>query len=70
MAEVVNKCKVCNKPVQEWYVVCSYACSGTLGGKKKGDELNAPKGFSANRELARTAGAIGGKLSKREKANG
>lgn len=70
---MADKCKVCDKPVKEWYVVCSNACSGALGGKKKGDELNSPKGFAANRELARTAGAkggrIGGKLSKRGKAN-
>lgn len=64
---MADKCKVCDKPVKEWYVVCSYACSGVLGGRKKGDELNSPKGFGANRELARRAGAIGGRTSKRTK---
>lgn len=41
---------------------------GSIGGKAK-----VPKGFAVNRELARTAGMlggrIGGKLSKKGKAN-
>lgn len=64
---MADKCKVCGKPVEEWYVVCSYACTGSLGGRKKGDELKSPKGFAANRELARRVGKIGGKISRRTK---
>ena len=30
--------------------------------------LASPRGFAANRELARTAGAIGGKISRRGKS--
>lgn len=37
---------------------------GRLGGRKK-----VPKGFAVNRELARKAGAKGGKISKRGKKN-
>lgn len=39
-----------------------YAMIGALGGKKTG-----MKGFALNRELARRAGAIGGKISRRGK---
>lgn len=65
---MADKCKVCGKPVAEWYVVCSYACTGSLGGRKKGDELKSPKGFAANRTLAAIAGSKGGKISRRGKA--
>ncbi len=37
-----------------------YAMIGAKGGKKTG-----PKGFALNRELARAAGARGGKISRR-----
>jgi len=33
---------------------------GAKGGRKKAFELKSPKGFAANKELARTAGAKGG----------
>jgi hypothetical protein len=36
---------------------------GAIGGAAK-----VPKGFAVNRELARTAGAIGGKTSRRKSA--
>jgi uncharacterized protein len=39
-----------------------YARIGAKGGKKTG-----LKGFAVNRELARTAGAKGGKISRRTK---
>lgn len=39
-----------------------YSVAGSLGGKAK-----VPKGFAINRELARTAGAKGGKISRRTK---
>ena len=41
-----------------------YAKIGAKGGKK-----GRTGGFFANRELARTAGAIGGRKSRRTKAN-
>jgi general stress protein YciG len=41
-----------------------YAKIGKLGGIKPTDK---PKGFAANRELARTAGAKGGTISRRTK---
>ena len=41
-----------------------YSRIGTLGGKKSNTG-----GFAANRELARIAGAIGGRKSRRGKAN-
>lgn len=44
-----------------------YAKIGAEGGKKSNPE--APKGFAANRELARKAGAKGGSISKRGKAS-
>lgn len=37
---------------------------GSKGGKAPSDK---PKGFAANPELARIAGAIGGKISQRNK---
>jgi len=40
-----------------------YAYIGAKGGKKTG----ATKGFGQNRELARIAGAKGGKISRRTK---
>lgn len=40
-----------------------YAKIGSKGGKKTG-----PKGFALNRELARSAGAVGGRISRRGKA--
>lgn len=40
-----------------------YARIGAMGGKKTG-----LKGFAVNRDLARKAGAIGGKKSRRGKA--
>jgi uncharacterized protein len=40
-----------------------YSKMGAIGGKKTGI-----KGFALNRELARTAGAKGGKLSRRGRA--
>lgn len=40
-----------------------YAQIGAKGGKKTG-----PKGFALNRELARAAGAKGGRISRRGKA--
>lgn len=42
-----------------------YARIGAMGGK-----LGRTGGFFANRELARTAGAIGGRKSRRGKRNG
>lgn len=39
-----------------------YRRIGHLGGSAP---TSRPKGFAANRELARVAGAIGGRLSKR-----
>ena len=33
----------------------------------KGGQVKVPKGFAVNRELARKAGALGGKVSKRGK---
>lgn len=39
-----------------------YARIGAIGGKK-----GTTGGFAANRELARKAGAIGGKISRRTK---
>lgn len=42
-----------------------YKRIGALGGKK-----GHTGGFYANRELARTAGAKGGKISRRRKADG
>lgn len=42
-----------------------YAKIGTMGGK-----IGRTGGFWADRELARTAGAKGGRKSKRGKANG
>lgn len=41
-----------------------YARIGALGGAKKG----VKKGFAANRDLARKAGALGGSRSRRTKA--
>lgn len=41
--------------------------AGRLGGLKKGDELDSPKGFGANKIMAKTAGATGGTRSKRGK---
>lgn len=35
---------------------------------KKGGSAKVPKGFALNRELARTAGALGGRKGKRGKA--
>lgn len=32
-----------------------------------GGKAQVPKGFALNRELARTAGALGGKISRRPK---
>jgi len=40
-----------------------YARIGAAGGAKKG----VKKGFAANRELARAAGARGGRISRRTK---
>lgn len=42
-----------------------YARIGSMGGSKTGTK---PKGFAANPELARQAGAIGGHKSRRGKA--
>lgn len=42
-----------------------YARIGAMGGSKTGTK---PKGFAANPELARQAGAIGGRKSRRGKA--
>lgn len=42
-----------------------YKRIGALGGRKSNPDR--PKGFAANRELARTAGMLGGKRSKRTK---
>lgn len=44
-----------------------YKVLGAQGGKK-GKKDGAIKGFDADRELARRAGAIGGTISKRKKA--
>jgi general stress protein YciG len=41
-----------------------YRMIGYIGGKAKTDK---PKGFAANPELARTAGAKGGSISRRGK---
>lgn len=41
-----------------------YKTIGARGGRKTG-----PKGFALNRELARTAGAKGGRISRRGAAN-
>ena len=41
-----------------------YAKIGAKGGKKTG-----PKGFALNRDLARAAGAKGGRISRRGKAS-
>lgn len=41
-----------------------YVRMGAKGGKAPN---KSPKGFAANRELARTAGAKGGRISKRTK---
>lgn len=38
-----------------------YQRIGAMGGKKK-----VPKGFAINRELARTAGAAGGRVTKKD----
>lgn len=42
-----------------------YQRIGSIGGSRRGDELNKPKGFAANRELARIAGARGGTISRK-----
>ena len=42
-----------------------YVKNGALGGKAK-----VSKGFGANRELARTAGSLGGRISRRRKLVG
>lgn len=36
---------------------------------RKGGKARVPKGFAANPELARIAGAKGGKISRRKKEN-
>ena len=41
-----------------------YARIGAMGGKK-----SRTGGFAANRELARSAGAKGGRISRRRRAN-
>lgn len=41
-----------------------YSRIGAMGGRVKG----VAKGFSKNRELARIAGAMGGKISKRTRS--
>ena len=43
-----------------------YASIGSKGGSTK---TNLPKGFAANPELARVAGANGGRISKRRSKN-
>lgn len=43
-----------------------YSRIGKIGGSR-GNKDGAIKGFAANRELARTAGAIGGRKSRRGK---
>lgn len=42
-----------------------YKKIGALGGSRKGDQLDKPKGFGANRKLASQVGRIGGSISKR-----
>lgn len=42
-----------------------YARIGSMGGKAK---TSKPKGFAANPDLARKAGAKGGRISRRGKA--
>lgn len=56
LAAITNKTKYGND---------FYARIGAMGGK-----LGRTGGFWANRELARTAGAKGGKISKRRPKNG
>lgn len=52
------------KTNKERYGSDYYARIGSIGGK-----LGHTGGFYANRELARTAGAKGGRISKRVKVN-
>lgn len=59
---MTDKCENCGKKIPSWLRVCSSACAGALGGKKK-----VPKGFAINRELARSAGKTGGTISRRGK---
>lgn len=50
--------------VIELYGADHYARIGAIGGKSR----SPLKGFGTNRELARTAGSIGGKISRRSKS--
>lgn len=60
---MTDTCKVCDKPIAEWFNVCSPACAGRLGGLKK-----VPKGFACmDREKVVAAGRLGGSRSKRRK---
>jgi len=42
---------------------------GSLGKKGGANGVGSNKGFAANPELARTAGALGGRISKRKPHN-
>jgi len=54
----------CATTIKAKYGADYYTAIGTKGGKAK-----VPKGFAVNRELARLAGAKGGKISKRKRAS-
>lgn len=61
MAGTVKGGKIAAKKNREKYGVDFYAKIGAMGGKK-----GRTGGFYANRDLARTAGAKGGQLSRRK----
>jgi len=63
MPGTVNGGKLAAKTNQRKYGKDFYARIGAMGGKK-----GTTGGFAANRELARIAGAKGGRISRRRKA--
>lgn len=63
MAGTIEGGKAAAKTNKEKYGKDFYKTIGTKGGK-----LGRTGGFYANRELARTAGALGGTISRRSKA--
>lgn len=65
MAGTVEGGKLAAKKNKEKYGEDFYKNIGSIGGK-----LGHTGGFAANRELARIAGAKGGRISRKTKGNG
>ena len=61
MAGTISGGKLAAKTNKEKYGEDFYKLMGQMGGKAK-----VPKGFAKNPDLARLAGAKGGKISKRK----